>query len=280
MTSRVSKEHGTDLARITLQLRPTHHDTIPAQTGRAAHAMFLDALRRINPALSAAVHDGSGPKPITTSGLMPTPRGELLHLDPSRSLMLRYTTLHTDVTQVAVFGLMLDWMDNGVTLHDQPFITTSGDIQHTSYEALTQQALTPTHERTLTIRFSSPTTFKKTGDLQVPLPLPEYVFGSLMDRWQAFSDSMIPAEALRAFVSKQVVIQRHNIRTQPMRFSRAGRGNMVGFVGEVRFQALRSEAPYLGWLHALAQFATYSGIGAKTTMGMGQIAVPAPEKVH
>ena len=51
-----------------------------------------------------------------------------------------------------------------------------------------------------------------------------------------------------------------------------GRYRQVGFLGDCRYIVDREAEEYLlQRLHALAEFAVYSGVGAKVTMGMGQV---------
>ncbi|MBM4027556.1 MAG: CRISPR system precrRNA processing endoribonuclease RAMP protein Cas6, partial [Planctomycetes bacterium] len=48
------------------------------------------------------------------------------------------------------------------------------------------------------------------------------------------------------------------------------RGTYPGGYGDVTFEALDTTSPYVRTLNLLADFAFYSGVGTKTTMGMGQ----------
>jgi len=259
----------TDLASITLHLRPTHADTIPAHTGRAAQAWFLDSLRALDSAVSAAVHDGTGQlKPFTARGLHPAPTGELMNLSPRQSYTLRVTTLHTDLTHLAL-NLFPRWRQ-GITLHDQLFAVEHIEVASTTYaDLLNQQPTSPS--RRLAFAFFTPTVFKRTGDLSIPLPLPEYVFGSLIDRWARFAPNAPLHNDLRAWVMAHISIDSHDIRTRRVSFERANKGVMVGFVGTVAYYAGSSESPFLAQLHALADYAAYAGVGAKTTVGLGQI---------
>ncbi|MBZ0281018.1 MAG: CRISPR system precrRNA processing endoribonuclease RAMP protein Cas6 [Anaerolineae bacterium] len=259
----------TDLASITLHLRPTHADTIPAQTGRAAQAWFLDSLRTLDSAVSAAVHDGSGQlKPFTARGLHPAPTGELMNLSPRQSYSLRVTTLHTDLTHLALN--MLPIWRQGITLHDQLFAVEHIEVASTTYaDLLTRQPVSPS--RRLAFAFLTPTAFKRTGDLSIPLPLPEYVFGSLIDRWTRFAPAAPLHNDMRAWVMAHLSVDSHEIRTRRVSFERANKGVTVGFTGTVAYYAGNSELPFLAQLHALADYASYASIGAKTTVGLGQV---------
>jgi CRISPR-associated endoribonuclease Cas6 len=268
-----------ELAAMLLYLRPTHADTIPAWTGRATHAWFLQSLQRLQPELAAIVHDGDGPKPFTTSGLLGAEsRGETVTLRPASRYTLRVTTLHPDVTHIALNGLVPDWLARGVTLHDQPFrveavSTDPADDPRANAEdyagLLARTTLARHVPRQVTFTFASPTAFNKTGGLQVPLPVPELVFGSLIDRWSRFATVALHPD-VRQFIAECVAVSQHRIQTRRVSYERAGRGAVTGFTGTVTFSIQSTDRFWLGQVHMLAAFAMYSGVGVRTTMGMGQ----------
>lgn len=270
-----------ELASLVLTLRPTHQDTIPGNTGRATHAWFLASLRDIGPDLAAIVHNRNGPKPFTTSGLVGTGSHELITLHPAGTYKLRITTLHRNLTQLTLNELLPRWLAHGITLHDQPFrveqiSTDAGEdpwAGATNYADLvarhTHSRAQRSHSQRIRLHFASPTAFNKTGGLQVPLPIPELVFGSLLDRWAAFSSVALEPE-LRQFITEHVAVSEANIHTRRVSFERSDRGAVTGFVGDVSFSIPTSDRHLSAQLHMLAEFARYSGIGVRTTMGLGQ----------
>ncbi len=261
-----------DLARIMLTLRPTHQDTVPAWTGRAAHAWFLQALQHINPALSERLHDMQGVKPMTFSGLQPAPDGELLTLHPARPLWLRITTLHPDLTNITLNGLAPQWEGAAITLHDQPLQVESMALETATYSDLVEAFRHKKLRRYIRFKFITPTFFKSRG-LQIPLPSPELVFGSLLQRWQTFSTVGIGIDDFKDFMHQKITIDQHNIHTRKISFARGQRGYTRGFVGEVTFFSQAKEQAYLAAWHTLAAFGAYSSVGAQTSYGLGQIEV-------
>lgn len=260
-----------DLARITLHLRPTHPDSIPALTGRASQAWYLNALRTIDPVLSAAIHNGSGQlKAFTTSGILPLPNGELLKLLPAQTYRLVITTLHPDLTRLTLNALLPKW--NQIKLHEQPFTVAQADVETRTYAEVLGIHLQH-NQRRLTMNFVTPTVFKRTGDLQIPLPLPEYVFGNLIDRWTRLAPTTPLHPELRDWIQAHVDIGYHRIGSERISFERAGKGVLIGFTGSVGFRFHSSEQPFLNQVHALADYARFAGTGAKTTIGLGQIEI-------
>lgn len=263
-----------DIAAFDLRLRFTHADEVPGWLGRAVQATFLESLSAVHPQLATHVHDGSGIKPFTASNLIPGRWSGTVTLDPRRTYQLRYTTLNPDLTRITLNALAPAWLRHGFTLHDQPVRVEAVETSTDAYAALLDRA---PRQRSFRMRFTSPTQFKLTHPLHksegipMPLPLPERVFGSLIDRWSCFSPLPLHPD-LREWVRLNVGISDHRIETRTVRASRAGHGDFTGFIGDVTFTLLRREAPFGDQVAALVAFAPFAGVGIRTTNGMGQVA--------
>lgn len=116
----------------------------------------------------------------------------------------------------------------------------------------------------------SPTTFTD-GGRQVPLPMPGVCFGSLARKWNAFAPAQVRIpEAVEAALRESVAVCRHDISTRPVRM----RSHVeIGYVGTVGFRLMSRDGGLRRWFGALGRFAEYAGLGAHTTLGMGQTAV-------
>ena len=101
----------------------------------------------------------------------------------------------------------------------------------------------------------------------MPLPLPEFVFGSLLERWNLYAPLSLPIET-RRFAAECLAIAACRIDARGLLL--AG-GRPTAFTGTVRYAVLRRDPYWLGALATLAAFAPWCGIGIKTSMGMGQI---------
>ena len=51
---------------------------------------------------------------------------------------------------------------------------------------------------------------------------------------------------------------------------------LSGFVGRARFETKKGTRDQLSLLHALARLTAYTGVGRKTTMGMGAVELVGP----
>ena len=134
--------------------------------------------------------------------------------------------------------------------------------------------------------FSSPTTFRSGGRF-LPFPLPELIFGSLLDRWQTFAPIALHPE-VRRFAEEAVVLSQYKLRTRSMPYKQGSKkqddqgqrgGWQIGFTGRVVYTVMNPDRYWLNVLHLLATFAFYSGVGYQTGTGLGQVRlVPAPPK--
>jgi CRISPR/Cas system endoribonuclease Cas6 (RAMP superfamily) len=86
-----------------------------------------------------------------------------------------------------------------------------------SYQTLIQRQLIPPTR--LTFHFVTPTTFRS-QTVNMPLPLPALVFGSLLSRWSLFTPHRLrdlPQDQLDMFIAHHVVIAHHKLQTALVR---------------------------------------------------------------
>jgi len=219
------------------------------------------------------LHGMDGPKPFTTAAI---PFGYQRNTSPTsktlNELFLRLTFL-TDEVVAYFLKSALEWDNRAVQLGSACFKVEQVHLldvakphkNFCSYEDLLCMA---TAEHSIALHFLSPTAFRSEGKRNVLFPEPELVFGSLLNRWNAFSPVKLSAELKQCFES-QIILAQYKLETRMLNF---GSYQEVGFVGKCNFilhDALSEQQ--LKTINALADFAFYSGLGAKTTMGMGQV---------
>lgn len=262
--------------------------------GRAAHAIVLDCVRQVDPALAESIHTGSGLRPFTASGLIGASSRQ--RLSPERLYRLRLTALTAPVASALLIAAQSGALCPGerLTLADMRFRIEAADwggpppstpagapskepmeagrrnvwAAATTYEALSApwllgRARPAPH---LSLHFSSPTTFKSEGK-HVPVPLPGWVFGSLLEKWNAFAPVALPPEA-RRFADECLALTRYHLSTQMLPLKE--NGLRTGAVGQARYTALNADRYWLSLMHLLANFALFAGVGAGTSMGLGQ----------
>jgi CRISPR-associated endoribonuclease Cas6 len=264
------------LIAIALHLAAAQPATLPPRLGRAVYAATLATIRRVDPALAAALHDGDGPKPLTCSGLLGATSGAAgTQVVAGAPCSVRITGLSPAVSQ-ALAASLLEEPPAAWELDDQPFQVTGAtcDAQadpwtgSTTYEEVASRQLTAATPppRTVRLEFASPTSFKS-KEMNIPVPLPGLVFGSLAERWNAFSPISLSPE-LRRFGEELVAISAYRLHSQPVVQKNAAL--RIGGVGEVTYRVLGGDRYWLAVLHMLADYALYSGVGVQTATGMGQ----------
>jgi CRISPR-associated endoribonuclease Cas6 len=116
------------------------------------------------------------------------------------------------------------------------------------------------------LRFISPTGFKR-NNRQFFLPLPELVFGGLLRRWRALVDADAWPGLEHAFA--QVAIQNYRLESHSVKL----RSDRVqrGFCGETEYSFHSLADAERDALSVLSAFAFFSGVGYKTSQGMGEV---------
>ena len=90
-------DESLSLLSLVLTLRPVQPAegatplAAPSSLGRAAHAVLLDAVHAVDPALAESIHAGSDTRPFTVSNLIGFRRRD--GLKPDQTYALRFTAL-------------------------------------------------------------------------------------------------------------------------------------------------------------------------------------------
>jgi CRISPR-associated endoribonuclease Cas6 len=121
----------------------------------------------------------------------------------------------------------------------------------------------------LNINLVSPTTFKSKGEYQI-FPTVRLLFQNLLMRYsQVFdSDKEVEPETID-YIEQHAKITSYNLRSSYFELNGgASRTLIPAFVGSIVL-TIKGPQQLIGLLNMLCSFAEYSGIGVKTSMGMG-----------
>lgn len=267
------------LLSLVLTLRPLQPhavgaDSAPMWWGRAAQAALLRVVAAHDERLAAELHDGESPRPYTVSSLLG--HFPAHQLDTQQTYLLRFTSLTEPLG-----GLLLHAAQDGplaagrdLELDLVPFRVEAADWGaeqpwggQSDYRSLSRH-LAGDEARIRQFRFhlASPLFFHSQGRSQ-PLPLPELVFGSLLERWNAFAPLALPLET-RRYAAEMLAVSRFDLESRAVPVKDGGL--RVGATGKAQFTALSGDGYWLGILHTLAAFAFFSGVGSGVTQGFGQ----------
>ncbi|WP_223830616.1 CRISPR system precrRNA processing endoribonuclease RAMP protein Cas6 [Nocardiopsis quinghaiensis] len=154
--------------------------------------------------------------------------------------------------------------------------TAAISLREQRTEAYTRMAAAPP-ARKVAVSFITPAYINQDGR-QLPLPVPELLLGGLACRWAAFSPQPLPESAVTEAV-QSAHLARHSIRSLA---SGSGPSQRTGFVGNAIFGLpARAFRPAQRVFAALWLFASYAGVSAQSTHGLGHVRVrmnegPAP----
>lgn len=107
------------------------------------------------------------------------------------------------------------------------------------------------------------------GPSHLPLPVPCNVLSRPWRLWQAYAPPTALPDDWLDWCQQGLFVTDVNIHTVPICITRTD--TLSGFVGRARFKTNKGTREQLSLLHALAHLATYTGVGYKTTMGMGAV---------
>lgn len=263
------------LLSIILVLTSKIDVEVPAATGRSNYAAALRAIGSIDAALAERTHAGEGPKPLTCSYIWEgKARRDLMPIHKGKPYTVRLTGLTGEVSRALqaallekrpqVWELSSHKFDVADVICDPARHPWSG---RTSYEELAAaHMIRKDPEPQTTIEFASPTAFRSAG-LTMPMPLPNLVFGSLVERWNAFSTVPLDPQ-MRQFGSEGIAVSRY--RMESIAADQKNAALRIGGVGQTTYRAVVRDRYFHCVMQMLAHFALYSGVGAQTASGMGQ----------
>lgn len=254
------------LHSLVVELAAASRGKIPPTLSRALHGLVMDWLRLGNPQLAEVIHD-SQTSPLSLSGLLGNRRRG--GAQAGDGFYFRICLLDGSLVEPLLSG-MEQWGTQPLVLGKFPFAirhlyTLPGTHRWAGAADYGLLANLPQTEADIELNFLSPTSFKQAAGIQ-PFPLPELVFGSLHRRWNTFAP-----EALKLpDVEWQGLVSAYELATRALKMKG---GAEIGATGWVRYRFANPEQAKMAT--TLAHFAFFSGVGRKTSMGMGQVQLVA-----
>ncbi|MGH2507342.1 MAG: CRISPR system precrRNA processing endoribonuclease RAMP protein Cas6 [Ktedonobacteraceae bacterium] len=244
--------------------------------------------------------------PFLPAKIREAERGNIhLPLDPAKVYTIRLTLLLGELFPL-FYSSLLHFSNKENGTQNQPFMRlgkqaflleevvsssedASGWTGYTSFGTLVEKAraLRLRVNETLELEFATLTTFHR-GNASSPhgkyyalLPFPHYVFSWLAKRWQELAPpelaEIVQYERIERYIAEDgMIIEDHALHTHRVQFNRHPQR---GFLGTCTYNlrgpdesdvplgqlTIRQQIVLLSWL------AFYTGVGYKTTMGMGQL---------
>lgn len=276
-----------DLYALIIKLTAANSGTIRATQGRLAHAAFHALLDAVDPSLAQSLHDYGGRKPFTISPLHGFGRSHngTLPIRTGDEGYLRVTLHDQQLFQTFISYFLSHFRPATITLNPLRFVVTEILSTPHSHDWAGVAALGDLWERwdsaeadalphKLDFQFETPTAFtirnpQRRHRLHHILPDPYFVFGELAGYWDTLTGQTTQPQT-RTFAAECIAVARHQLHTVMADFGRNTR--QVGFVGTAQYRILdAANLPMARHINRLADLAFFTGVGTKTTMGMGQV---------
>lgn len=265
------------LAAIDVRVYPTADVELPHPSAHLLHAAVLNMVRSVDPDTSAFLHDADQVKPLSVSTLWPRTRaqGDRLVIRRYTECRFRVCCLTKSVFEAVSAPILTARASKGrINIQGSEFVVIEAGMEPPYGGAAAFRDIYRDIGSSAVLRFVSPTTFRRQG-LNVPLPDPGLVYGSLWQKWRRFSDVDVEQEVFDEMTAA-LALSGAEIRTRVWKFPRF---KMMGFAGLTRFELVRgvcSDARKL--FGGLSSLASYSGVGYRTAMGMGQCVLVEAEQ--
>jgi len=183
------------------------------------------------------------------------------------------TSLSSDLGKLMLGDLLIQWQENPISIDDQLFAVDRIEVETTSdvqlIQSYTLNSFSPKPK--ISLKFITPVVFRSHGS-NMPFPTPDLVFGSLLDRWNSVCDIKLHPD-MRTFARECMRISSYRMASQRVNGGDSLFGIFEGGVGDCGYVVWRKDEYWQRISHVLAKFSHFSGIGSRTTIGLGQVRV-------
>ena len=289
-----------ELFSVLLRLHPIELGWVSPSSGSQAHAAFLEIVNQNEPTLAEQLHQPNHRRPFTVGLLQGFNHLSAAQLDeaitknqkvqvlPGQVYWLRITMLDSRLFGTFVQHLITKPRTFIIRLGEARFevsrLIGSPDPNNAAnpwaaYSSFAElSAFTPV-QRYYEFEFATPTAFsmgqQHWGKLMKLLPEPAHVFESLAKQWETFAPEHLrmatnglTARHLATWCEESLIVARYALET---RYLPSSKFAQAGYQGKIIYEMKGIQStPEAAWLTPLAHFALFSGVGYKTSMGMGQ----------
>ncbi len=245
------------LASLSMQLKPGNGERITHHYGSLLHGVLMD---KLEPSYAQLLHN-NGLKPFSQY---------VIYNKEKDIHEWRINTLDEDARKQIIAGFVGKTDKRIYIQHKQTSLNIEGfELKTpTGYEEIARKYyIEDEPRRKARIRFLTPTTFK-TGGEYVIFPGIDNIYKSLYNKWNSFYTdvSLESPEALKHLIAHSKIIG-YNLRSTKFYMEKT---KINAFKGEICLFISGPEA-LVRIANLLFAFGEYSGVGAKTSLGMGGI---------
>ena len=265
------------LGRVSIVFQFLEDASFSGRGGETLHGFLMNEIKKLDEEFANEIHNTKKPKPFSILPLF-VKEGEtkmkdgFLYLKKGAKAEAKISALNQKMLELMTkaFSTLHNekeelMLGNGKVKIDKVILTPEGGEEFTTYKKI-MDSVPLSHS--FECEIITPLTFRHNG-MNIPLPLPELFFSSLLSIWNTFSPIKIPNNIKEKF--SRIAISMCRIKTEIWRFSEY---KIVGSKGRVRYiVGSNFNEDELKFLNALFAFSNISGVGYKRTMGMGMVEV-------
>jgi CRISPR-associated endoribonuclease Cas6 len=232
------------------------------------HPVLLNRISEADPNMGKILHDSGSMSPFSLSPVMGI-TGQRIR--ENQTCWVRLSILNNELENAFLESLEKGFWQDPISLENHIFVVEDvrwgkdPDNIWTGRESYEEVIIRSIPKDKIGLRIETPMSFKR-SDFNYPLPESSMIFGNLSRRWNLFSPIKFPENPDFTNVSYAFF----DIKTQP--YSLRKGATILGVKGKLTFVFKGSENE-LSYYHSLLRFAFYSGIGVKTTQGMGMVRI-------
>lgn len=258
-----------------LILKSLDDGTINHYAGKKIHGWFFKVLKQADEVVSSILHSNISDKSFTVSSFLGHNVSKSIQIEKGKNYTIRITLLEDRIFELFTNQVFEEKLKNAPVQIENVEFTVEGytlDQTHKWSGFISEEELFKIDhsERIIKMKFYTPTCFR-IGDLHLREPDPEKVFTSILRKFNKYSSIKIDESIAERF--KEIKIKEQDTIQKRVYFPNF---YIQGFVGTVVFEVPDDEKLLLA-AHVLSEFAFYSGVGYKSTMGLGQAKREKPE---
>ena len=253
-------------SNLVLKMIKIDDNLMPPTLGAFSLALFYNILNKGDTKYAEHIHEEVKEKPFSLS--------TIVKRDRTNEYYLNIKTLTSRNTEVLLRGITK--IGNEIKVGRNRFrlleVSNIGGIsknaRRVSYEEMIKKVMDSDE---ITLHFLTPTAFRRKINEKIMMdatPDPKRIFRSLFKRWQAFSTIPFDQDesSFEELLSSIIILKMEDVKTHSMNF---GKYFQNGFTGKIKFGIEADDIKRE--LCILADFAFFSGVGAKVTYGMGEV---------
>ncbi len=254
---------------VVLTLQAISSGQITSFVGQKIHGWLFSLLKKADANLAPALHASVPNKAFTVSSFLGRKLNSTLEINEGELYKIRLTFLNDNVFQ-AISGEIYELLARAIPIQLERvkfiinLLTVDPEDPWSGFTTEEELLESVNENREIALKFYTPTCFR-IGDLHLREPEPEKIFTSLLCKWNTHCSFKFDENLRDKF--KEIVILESDIIQKRVQFSHF---YIQGFVGSVKYK-LPEIPSVIKTANILANFAFYSGVGYKTTMGLGQV---------